>query len=43
MSSSDVRTAGTLGLVGSVLLIIPYTELIGAILVLIALNKLSKG
>jgi len=48
-SGSDVRTAGTLGLVGVILMLvglIPYAgvlSIVGLILVLIALNRLSKA
>jgi len=48
-SGSDVRTAGTLGLVGIILMLvglIPYAgvlSIVGLVLVLIALNKLSKA
>lgn len=47
--SNDIKSAGTLGLVGIVLMLvglIPYTEvlsIVGLVLVLIALNKLSKA
>jgi len=48
-TSNDIKSAGTLGLVGIMLMLvglIPYTEvlsIVGLILVLIALNKLSKA
>jgi uncharacterized membrane protein len=47
--SNDIKSAGTLGLVGTVLMLvglIPHAEIlsiVGLILVLIALNKLSKA
>ena len=48
-TNNDIKSAGTLGLVGIVLMLvglIPYTEalsIVGLVLVLIALNKLSKA
>ena len=42
-AQEDIRSAGTLGFVGSILMLIPYVSIIGDILVLIALNKLSKA
>ncbi len=39
----DIRSAGTLGFVGSILMLIPYVSIIGDILVLIALNRLSRA
>ena len=42
-SQSDIKSAGTLGFVGSILMFIPYVSIVGYILVLIALNKLSKA
>ena len=42
MSSEDVKSAGTLGFVGSILALIPDLNIVGYILLLIAMNKLSK-
>ncbi|MGC8607184.1 MAG: DUF996 domain-containing protein [Vulcanisaeta sp.] len=42
-TQEDIKSAGTLGFVGSILMFIPYVSIIGDILVLIALNKLSKA
>jgi Protein of unknown function (DUF996). len=48
-TSDEIKSAGTLGLVGVILMLvglIPYAEvlsIVGLILVLIALNKLSKA
>ncbi|WP_054857720.1 DUF996 domain-containing protein [Vulcanisaeta sp. JCM 16159] len=41
--SEDLKTAGTLGLIGSILAIIPDVDIVGYILLLIALNKASKA
>ena len=43
-SQSDIKTAGILGLVGTVLMLIPYyVNIVGYILVLVALYMLSKA
>ena len=39
----DIRSAGTLGFVGSILALLPYVNIIGDILVLMALYKLSRA
>lgn len=42
-SQEDTRSAGTLGFVGSILMLIPYVSIVGDILVLIALYRLSRA
>ncbi|WP_243674980.1 DUF996 domain-containing protein [Vulcanisaeta distributa] len=39
----EVRSAGTLGFIGGILTFIPYADVVGFILVLIALHQLSKA
>ncbi len=42
-SQEDIRSAGTLGFVGSILMLIPYVSIVGDILILIALYRFVQG